>query len=256
MSRKTRQRMLRDELPSKKQSNKNNVIAMHEGALKSKWTKHDILQIQPLTENQHTMFQCYYQGSHIIAHGSPGTGKTFLALYLATMDMVDRELNYKQIKIIRSIVPTREVGHLPGDIDEKVSVYEEPYISIYQHLCKSPTTYSRMKESKFIEFVPTSFIRGSTWDDTLVIIDEAQNMTWHEINSVITRIGTNSRLIITGDTKQCDLVRKNDISGFAQAIDVASTLSDDFAIVQFKPEDIVRSEFVRNWIMACEKHNL
>lgn len=255
MSRKNRhvQKVVHDD----RKTHQNNVYAIKEGPQKKKWTKHDILQIQPLTEMQNAMFQCYFQGSHIIAHGSAGTGKTFLALYLALMDAVDPDYGYKQIRIVRSVVPSREIGHLPGTIEEKVGEYEIPYISVCQDLSKPrrPSTYADMKEAGLIEFTPTSFIRGSTWNDTIVIVDEAQNMTWHELNSIVTRIGDNSRLIITGDTRQCDLVRKNDISGFAQFIKVAESVPS-FATVQFTSDDIVRSGFVKEWIVACEKLGL
>lgn len=232
-----------------------NVNAILQGPQKKKWTKHDILQIQPMTAHQRDMFQAYFQESHVIGYGSPGTGKTFLAFYLALMDIVNTTIPQDKIRIVRSAVPSRQIGHLPGTAEEKMMVYEAPYVDICAELLGRPNSYSDLKQAGLVEFTPTSFVRGSSWDNTIVIIDEAQNMTWQELNSVITRIGYNSRLIITGDTKQCDFNSKNEQSGFVSALKVAEKM-DQFALVQFTSEDIVRSEFVKAWIMACESQNL
>lgn len=230
----------------------NNTAARVEGPRVKRWSKHDITQIQPMTEKQRDMFELFYQEKFIIAAGSPGTGKTFLSIYLALNDVVDKAQPQQHIKIIRSVVPSREMGHLPGDVDEKVAQYESPYIDIFQDLCKRSETYANMKEAGLVSFTPTSFIRGSTWDDTIVIIDEAQNLTWHELHSVITRIGVNSRLIIAGDGRQCDLNTRKETSGFSQLLDVARIVPQ-FSTVMFGPEDCVRCDFVKDWLVACEK---
>lgn len=236
-------------------ANYNNVIAISQGPQRKKWTKHDVLQIQPLTQHQNDMFQAYYQDSQVIGYGSPGTGKTFLAFYLAFMDIINPDMPQQKIKIVRSAVPSRQIGHLPGTAEEKMMVYEAPYVDICTELLKRPSSYSDLKLAGLVEFVPTSFVRGSSWDNTIVIIDEAQNMTWQELNSVITRIGLNSRLIITGDTKQCDFSSKNEQSGFVSVLKVASGMNS-FSCVEFTSEDIVRSEFVKDWIIHCEKNSL
>jgi phosphate starvation-inducible protein PhoH len=232
-----------------------NVYAILQGPQQKRWTKHDIKQIQPLTQHQRDMFECYYQGSNVIGFGSPGTGKTFLALYLSLSDIVDPSIPQDKIKIVRSAVPSRQIGHLPGTVEEKMAVYEMPYVDACAELLGKASSYEDLKKAQKIDFVTTSFVRGSSWDNTIVIIDEAQNMTWQELNSVITRIGYNSRLIITGDTKQCDFSSKHETTGFVDVIKVAKIM-DHFSLVQFDSADIVRSEFVKSWIIACEKNNL
>jgi phosphate starvation-inducible PhoH-like protein len=232
-----------------------NNAAILEGPQRKKWSKHDIASIQPKTPNQQLMFEQYFEEKHIIATGSPGTGKSFISLYLALCDIVNPDFPQTQIKIVRSAVASRDIGHLPGTAEEKLAEYEAPYVDILAELCGSVKTYEFMKAAKVIEFVSTSFIRGATWDDAIVFVDEAQNMTWHELNSVITRLGENSRLIIAGDTNQCDLNKRKEQTGFDQVIRVANNI-EDFAIITFKPQDCVRSGFVRNWLHACERMDL
>jgi len=251
----TARRTTRKEQQQENKAFQNNQAAIMDGPQRKKWSKHDIASIQPKTPNQQIMFEQYDLEKHIIATGSPGVGKSFLGLYLALCDIVNPDFPQDHIKIVRSAVASREIGHLPGTAEEKLAEYESPYVDILAELCGSPKTYENMKAAKVIEFVSTSFIRGATWDNTIVFVDEAQNMTWHELNSVITRLGVNSRLIIAGDTNQCDLNKRKEQTGFDQVIRVASNIRD-FAIITFKPEDCVRSEFVRNWLHACERLDL
>ena len=181
--------------------------ATQEGPQRKSWSKHDLLRIKPLTDKQHDMFQSWYQGDNICAHGSAGTGKTFLALYLALDELLERG-EQKKILILRSVVPTRDVGHLPGTLEEKSAPYEQPYHDILAELIGRQSTYKNMKEANLIEFATTSYIRGLTWDNTIIIVDEFQNMSAHEINSIMTRVGNNSRIILAGDgTNQCDITK-------------------------------------------------
>lgn len=233
----------------------NNHLAMSDGPKKRTWSKHDILSVQPLTSNQRQYFDLYNQHLFVSGFGCPGTGKTFLSMYLALNDIIDKNNEYDQLIIVRSAVSTREIGHLPGDITEKTSVYESPYQSACQTLFEKASTYQDMKDAGLIKFITTSFIRGDTWDNSIIIIDEAQNMTWHELNSVITRVGEDSKLIVIGDTKQCDFTRKTEQSGFSQFLKVADNMNY-FGIVEFTEEDIVRSEFVKQWITTCRSLNL
>ena len=222
-----------------------------EGPKKKKWSLHDIVQIQPLTEVQRDFFHCYLQGDHLVGYGSAGTGKSFLGLYHGLKDVIDKDQPQKKLIIVRSVVPSREMGHLPGTIDEKCEVYELPYMDICAELFRKKSTYGDMKEAGIIEFLPTSFIRGSTWDDAIVVVDEAQNMTFHELNSVLTRVGQNTRVILLGDVRQTDLTKKYEVSGFAKAIHIAAEM-DEFATIEFGHDDIVRSKFVKSWIIAAE----
>lgn len=229
-----------------------NMAAMSEGPQKKKWSVHDIKPIQPITETQRDFFHSYLQNSNIVAHGSAGTGKSFLAMYLGLRDIVDPQTPQTKLMIVRSAVPSREVGHLPGDLDEKMAVYETPYGDICSELFGRKSTYDDMKKAGLITFLSTSFVRGTTWDNCIVIVDEAQNMTWHEINSVMTRMGSNSRIIFTGDLVQTDLNhRKSDITGMSRLIRTAERM-DEFCTHKFTTKDIVRSELVKSWIIASE----
>jgi len=228
-----------------------NGRAMTEEVKRKTWSKHDIKLVKPLTPTQEDMFHAWYNEKNICATGSAGTGKTFLALYLAITEIIQKHQN--RIIIVRSAVPTRDVGFLPGDLDEKTALYELPYQDIMWELVGRASTYHDMKDAGIIEFMTTSFIRGLTWDNAIIVIDEAENMTFHEIDSIMTRIGENTRVIIAGDVKQTDLDgRKNGTCGLADAIKVMKTM-EEIDIVQFNKYDIVRSEFVKSWIIATEE---
>lgn len=231
----------------------NNGRAIDEGPQKRKtWSEHDLKTIKPLKPAQEEMFHSWFNGKNICAFGSAGTGKTFLACYLALNELFLQKIS--RIIIVRSAVPTREIGYLPGTLEEKTASYELPYHDIMWELIGRPSTYQDMKEAGIIEFLTTSFIRGLTWDNAVIIVDEGQNLTFHEINSIMTRVGNNSKIIFTGDTKQSDLDgKKLGFEGMTQALKVFQNLST-FSCIQFTPQDIVRSDFVKQWIIACEKY--
>lgn len=216
---------------------------------KKTWSIHDLKHIKPMTENQKFMFEEYMSGQHICAHGHAGTGKSFVAMYLALNDLLSPHTETTNIIIIRSVVPTREVGHLPGTLAEKAAPYEMPYADMFQALLGRSSSYQDMKDANIVEFATTSFIRGLTWDNTVVIVDECQNMQWAELDSVITRIGVNSRLVLCGDGEhQLDL-KRGERSGFNDALNIISRLPE-FTTVKFEEDDIVRSDFVKRWIIA------
>ena len=230
----------------------NNVEAIKEGPTKKHWTKHDIKTIRPLTSNQHNMFRQYFQGDNIVAYGSAGTGKTFLALYLALSDIIDGNKSQDHIVIVRSAVATRDLGFMPGTLEEKVSLFENPYRDVLSELFGRLNTYDNMKEAGLIRFVTTSYVRGLTWDNAIIVVDEGQNMTSHEIHSIMTRVGNNSRIIFTGDLAQNDLVTKrSENSGMKRMLKITEQMKE-FSSVCFTTDDIVRSEFVKSWIVACE----
>lgn len=233
---------------------KQNGKAMETPISKKTWTNHDLKLIKPLTPAQEDMFHTWYNDQHMCAHGSPGTGKTFLALYLALKEILQK--NQAKIIIVRSAVPTREIGYLPGTVEEKTAQYELPYHNILWELIGRSSTYTDMKSAGLIEFMTTSFIRGLTWDNAIVVVDEGSNMTFHEIDSIMTRIGSNTRVIFTGDIKQTDLDnRKNGMCGMADALKVFNEMSE-FELIQFTKHDIVRSEFVKSWITSTEEVNI
>lgn len=217
-------------------------------------TKFGMKQIQPITDNQERLFDSYEEGKNILAVGSAGTGKTYISLYLALKDVMAKN-NYNQIIIIRSSVQSREQGHMPGDAKEKASHFEGPFIDIVNNLFGRGDGYQIMKQKGMIKFMTTSFARGLTLDNSLIIADEVQNMNFKELDTIATRVGENSRIIFCGDTKQDDLTdsrNKNDVSGLRDFIKVSKHMNS-FDMIEFGVEDIVRSGFVKEYLIAKEK---
>jgi phosphate starvation-inducible protein PhoH len=203
--------------------------------------------IDPLTENQRKAFE---SEKNLVLHGSAGTGKTFISMYLGFKEI--RDGIYDKIVIIRSAVPTREMGFLPGREDEKARVYEEPYYNIVTDLFGRGDGYEYLKEKELVSFMTTSFIRGLTMDDSVIIVDECQNMSFHELDSIITRVGHNCRVIFCGDFLQSDLKEKekNGVREFLQILNKMNL----FDCIEFGINDIVRSKFVKDYLVA--KHSL
>jgi phosphate starvation-inducible protein PhoH len=221
-----------------------------------KLTIHDLKSIKPINDPQRQMFQSYFSDNFIVANGSAGTGKTFCSIYLGLTDLLSKNMPQDKLIVVRSAVPSREIGHLPGTEQEKLEPYEAPYRDIFTELLGRPVAYDKMKKQGKVKFVPTSFVRGLTWDNAVIVVDEVQNMTFYEINSVITRVGANSKLIIIGDQIQTDLYRKkNDSSGMQGFISVAQKM-DEFDHIVFTQHDIVRSGFVKSWICALEDSDI
>jgi len=218
--------------------------------------KLDHLQtFEPLTDNQDLFFGSYKRGDYFMALlGSPGVGKTFLSLYRAIEDVMSRDTPYKEVVIVRSAVQVRDQGYMPGDINEKMEIYEAPYHDIFATLFQRKDAYERLKEQHYVRFISTTALRGVTFDSAIVVVDECQSMTFHELSTVISRTGDRSKIIFVGDLKQNDLVKsKHDVSGLRLFLDVANTMKE-FSPVYFTPDDIVRSSLVKSWIIACDKH--
>lgn len=237
---------------TKRQRNSERVVTHNEYIAQNRLS---LPSVYPLTEAQAKMRDKYLNEDIrcLAAIGSAGTGKSYMALHMALIDVIDEKL-YDKVIIIRSAVPTRNQGFMPGTLDEKMSYYEIPYVDIVTNLTKHSDGYKKLKERGKIEFMTTSFVRGLTFENAIVIIDEAQSMNTHEIKSVITRIGNNSKLLILGDTKQDDLLYiKNsmDKSGLAEVINVLKNVPS-FDIVKFCVDDIVRSGFVKEFLIAEE----
>ena len=203
-------------------------------------------EIEPLTQNQLKAFET---DNHLVLHGVAGTGKTFISCYLAFDDMIKGV--YKQLIIIRSAVPTRDIGFLPGNEKEKSAVYEEPYKNIAIELFDRGDAYEILKTKGLVYFMTTSFIRGVTLQDSVILIDECQNMSFHELDSIITRIGRGCRVIFCGDFRQADL-SKNGLKDFLRIIKAM----DRFSLIDFEIKDIVRSDFVKEYITSKERLGL
>ena len=211
----------------------------------------DLKTFQPLTDNQKAFFDAYKRGDYFVAlHGVAGTGKTFCALYKALEEVLDKSNPFKKIIIVRSAVQSREMGHLPGDVTEKMEIYQQPYVQICDTLFGRRDAYSRLEEQGYIEFISTSFIRGMSFDDAIIIVDEMQNLTFEEIDTVMTRVGYRSKIVWCGDYRQTDLnKKKNDMSGILKFFDIAMHM-ESFTRIEFTVDDIVRSSLVKDYIMA------
>ena len=211
----------------------------------------------PLTENQKRFFDAYKRGDYFTALlGSAGTGKSFCALYKVLEEVMDKGNPFGTLIIVRSAVQTREIGFTPGSLEEKMAIYEEPYVQICATLFGRKDAYQRLKEQGYVEFVSTTALRGCSFDNSIVLFDECQNASFRELDTVLTRVGHNSKIIFCGDFSQNDLIRKtNDQSGLPDFLRIAEEM-DEFTKIVFTPDDIVRSSLVKNWIIAKEKLGL
>ena len=217
--------------------------------------------IEPLTPNQQSLFDAYAQDKNLIAYGCAGTGKTFITLYNALKDVLDQETPYEKIYIVRSLVATREIGFLPGDHEDKSTLYQIPYKAMVKYMFEMPTEadfqmlYGNLKAQDTIDFWSTSFIRGTTFDKTIVIVDEFQNLNYHELDSIMTRVGEQSKIMFCGDATQSDLVKQNERNGIHDFMRVLR-LMPSVDIIEFGVEDIVRSGLVKEYILAKLELNL
>ena len=214
-----------------------------------------LLDIEPITDNQKKLFDSYSQDKHLVAYGTAGTGKTFISLYNALTDVLDETTPYERIYLVRSLVSTREIGFLPGDHEDKADIYQIPYKNMVKYMFQMPTDadfemlYGNLKAQETIKFWSTSFIRGTTLDNAIVIVDEFQNLNFHELDSIITRVGENSRIIFCGDASQSDLVKTNDRNGIHDFLNILRKMPS-FDIIEFGIDDIVRSGLVKEYIIA------
>ena len=211
--------------------------------------------IDPLTDNQKLLFDSYEKDQNIVAYGCAGTGKTFITLYNALNEVLDQTTPYEKIYIVRSLVSTREIGFLPGDHEDKSSLYQIPYKNMVKYMFQMPSDadfemlYGNLKAQETIKFWSTSFLRGTTLDNAIVIVDEYQNLNFHELDSIITRVGENTRICFCGDSRQSDLNKTNERNGIVDFMNVLRKMNS-FDIIEFGVDDIVRSGLVKEYILA------
>ncbi len=213
-----------------------------------------LLDINPVTENQKKLFESYNSDKHLFVYGCAGTGKTFCALYLALKDVLNEITPYQKIVVVRSLVATREIGFLPGDHDDKSALYQIPYKNMVKYMFEMPDDasfemlYGNLKSQETVTFWSTSFIRGTTLDNSIIIVDEAQNLNFHELDSIITRVGDNSRIIFCGDATQSDLTKTNERNGIMDFMKIIQRMPE-FESIEFGVDDIVRSGLVKSYIV-------
>ena len=212
-------------------------------------------EIEPLTDNQKSLFSSYESGKNLVAYGAAGTGKTFITLYNALCDVLDQSSPYDKIYIVRSLVATREIGFLPGDHEDKSSLYQIPYKNMVKYMFQMPSDadfemlYGNLRAQDTISFWSTSFIRGTTLDKAIILVDEFQNLNFHELDSIMTRVGADSKIMFCGDATQSDLIKQNERNGIIDFMRVLRLMSS-VDLIEFGVEDIVRSGLVKEYILA------
>jgi len=208
-------------------------------------------EIRPMTLNQNHAFKEFEKGKHLFLHGSAGTGKTFVGLYFGLHEVLNTK-QYKSITIIRSAVEVRKVGFLPGGPEEKSEEYEIPYRGICGELFGNDKAYETLKKRDQIDFKLTSFLRGTTLDDTFIVLDEASNLDWAELSTVITRMGNNTKIVICGDWRQTDFKYADEKAGFVNFKKIIEKMPS-FSCIEFGIEDIVRGPLVKSFIIEASK---
>ena len=248
-------------MPAKKRNGNGNSSGI--GSMSNKQLKRkkpinsdSLVDIKPLTKSQEKFFNGYKKGKNIFAYGAAGTGKTFVALYLALKEVLDQMTPYENVYVVRSLVSTREIGFLPGDHEDKSFLYQIPYKHMVKYMFEMTSDsefemlYGALKAQETIKFWSTSFIRGTTLDNSIVIVDEMQNLNFHELDSIITRVGENSKILFCGDASQTDLTKTYERNGILDFMKIISAMDEDFESIEFGLEDIVRSGLVRKYLFA------
>lgn len=226
---------------------------------KNKEINHNsITTIKPITDNQKVVFESWKKGMNQFLFGSAGTGKTFVSLYLALQSVFDLKTKFDKVVLVRSLIPTREIGFLPGDEEDKAALYQVPYQNMVQFMFEMSneqqfnTLYDRLKGQGSLYFLSTSFLRGLTFDNSIIIVDECQNLNFHELDTIITRVGQDSKILFCGDFDQTDLLKQNEKNGLHDFLRILEEM-EEFNVTEFTLGDIVRSGFVRSYLINKTK---
>ena len=221
-------------------------------------TFNQLTNIKPVTDSQKVVFDSWKQGQNQFLYGCAGTGKTFISLYLALSEVLKNETPYDKVIMVRSLIPTREIGFLPGDEEDKSALYQVPYSNMMQFMFEQPNEqafsmlYDRIKQQGSFYFLSTSFLRGLTFDNSIIIVDECQNLNFHELDTIVTRVGQDSKIIFCGDFGQSDLSKLNERNGLMDFLQILHEM-EEFNCIEFNIGDIVRSGFVRNYLIQKTK---
>ena len=221
-------------------------------------TYSNLTKISPVTDSQKEVFDTWKDGKNQFLFGCAGTGKTFISLYLALQQVLNNETPYDKVIVVRSLIPTREIGFLPGDEEDKAALYQVPYSNMMQFMFEQPNEqafsmlYERLKQQGSFYFLSTSFLRGLTFDNSIIIVDECQNLNFHELDTIITRVGQDSKIFFCGDCGQSDLTKLNERNGLMDFLQILQEMNE-FNCTEFNIGDIVRSGFVRNYLIQKTK---
>ena len=224
-------------------------------------TEEHLIKIKPITDNQKIAVKAYKDGKNLFQYGAAGTGKTFLSLYLALQDVLDLKTPYHRVCIVRSLIPTRDIGFLPGDHDDKSALYQVIYQNMVQFMFKMPNElafsmlYQNLQQQETLHFLSTSFLRGITFDNSIIIVDECQNLNFHELDTIMTRVGQDSKIIFSGDFFQSDLQKNGDREGMQKFLNIISSM-EEFSTVEYNVGDIVRSGIVRSYLINKIKQGI
>ena len=214
-------------------------------------------RVKPLTINQSDTFKAFLRGDHLLLHGVAGTGKTFISLNLALGVVLPTHVlqipKHDKVIVVRSVVPSREIGFMPGTLKEKISVYEDPYREICNDLLERADGYEQLKGRGQLKFTTTSYLRGITFYDAVILVDEMQNMSYHELHTIMTRTGKNCRIIFCGDYRQSDLQRHDERTGLGHFMEIINDMPR-FCRIEFKTHDIVRDDLVKEFLVAEEHY--
>ena len=227
-------------------------------AHKKEITNLDLTKVEPVTDNQKIVFNSYKKGENQFLYGCAGTGKTFISLYLAMNEVLRSDTPYDRVVMVRSLIPTREIGFLPGDEEDKAALYQVPYSNMVQYMFKQPNEqafsmlYDKLKTQGSFYFLSTSFLRGLTFDNSIIIVDECQNLNFHELDTIITRVGQDSKIVFCGDFDQSDLMKHNEKNGLHDFLRILEEM-EEFNCSEFTIGDIVRSGFVRSYLINKTK---
>ena len=215
-----------------------------------------LLPIKPVGDTQKKVFEAWGKDKNIFLTGSAGTGKTFVLLHLALKDVLNKSTPHEKVILVRSLLPSRDIGFLPGTLEEKSNLYQDPYRILIKYLFEAPSeqdlaqAYDKLVGQGSLEFYSTSFLRGQTFDRSIIIVDEASNMIFQELDTIMTRVGQDSRICFAGDMAQSDLRKTNgERDGYHNFQAILEEMKE-FDVIEFDIGDIIRSGLVRSYLIA------
>ena len=220
--------------------------------------KNNLLPIEAIGPAQTEAFAKYKENKNLFLTGSAGTGKTFVLLYLAFADVFDDESPYDKVILIRSLLPSRDAGFHSGSLEEKANYYQAPYRQLVKFLFEMQSKdefaalWDLLIEQESVEFQTTSFLRGQTFDNAIIICDEAQNLNFAELDTVMCRVGQNTKIMFSGDEAQTAFINNDDKEGMYNFQGILGEM-EECEVIKFGIGDILRSGLCRSYLIAKEQ---